>query len=318
MTVERTNDERPDVERLNIERRNTEQGEGGNEAIPHDTEVLDAFRARYIALRDGDFVPADADAVAQLCAQYAQRNGDPARLLELLVELPAPAQLKGERADECLVVIAATAGERAAQRELEHTYFARIPSFLASMKLDPALVEDIAQEVRQKLLVGEHPKILSYVGRGSLAALIRVTATRTAISALRKSRRETGELELDQAIGELDPERRHFKDHYRILFRDSFAAAVQGLSSRERNMIRLHFLQRVTLGQLASMYGVHRATVVRQLAATREKLVKGTRSHLKSHGAVATGDLESIVDLLKSRFDMSVEGLLASVSDLGQ
>ncbi len=269
---------------------------------------------RYEELRQSHALDlTGADAALALCETYRAEHGDPSRLLELLAELPK--KPSPEQGAECALVVAATQGSVPAQRQLEGEYFARIPAMLSSMKLDAARVEDVAQDVRQKLLVGEPPKILTYVGRGSLAALIRVSATRTAISALRKGGRETGELELDRAIGELDPERRHLKDHYREIFRDSFAAAVRSLDARERNMLRLHFLQRVTLEQLASMYGVHRATVVRQLASIREKIAKGTRVELKSHGAVGAGDLESIVDLLKSRFDVSVEGLLASMSD---
>ncbi|MFK7999575.1 MAG: sigma-70 family RNA polymerase sigma factor [Polyangiales bacterium] len=281
-----------------------------------DMNTTDTLRARYEKLRqEHGYELSDATGALALCETYSAAHGDASPLLELLAGLPKePTPDQGE---ECALVVAATQGSLPAQRRLETEYFARIPAFVASMKLGDALVDDVAQDVRQKLLVGEPPKILAYVGRGSLAALIRVTATRTAISTLRKGKRETQELELDRAIGELDPERRHLKDHYRGLFRESFAAAVQTLDPRERNMLRLHFLQKVTLQQLASMYGIHRATVVRQLAAIREKIAKGTRSGLKSHGAVGATDLESIVDLLKSRFDVSVEGLLASMSDHG-
>ena len=273
-----------------------------------------AMRDRYETLRRGHgFEATDTSAVVALCENYQAAHGDPLVLLELLAGLPK--EPTTEQGEECALVVAATQGSVTAQRRLEAEYFARVPAFIASMKLDAARIDDIAQDVRQKLLVGDPPKLLSYVGRGSLAALIRVTATRTAISALRKGKHETQELELDRAMGELDPERRHLKDHYRGIFRDSFAAAVQGLETRERNMLRLHFLEGVTLEQLASMYGVHRATVVRQLASIREKVAKGTRGALQSHGAVGARDLESIVDLLKSRFDVSVEGLLASMSD---
>lgn len=276
----------------------------------------DALRSRFETTRqEHGYDSLSADSAIALCEKYQAEHGDPSLLVDLLAGMPK--EPTGDQGEECLLVVAATRGILSAQRQLESEYFARIPAFVASMKLDAALVDDVAQDVRQKLLVGEPPKILAYVGRGSLSALIRVTATRTAISALRKGGRETQELELDRAIGELDPERRHLNDHYRVIFRDSFAAAVRSLETRERNMLRLHFLQRVTLQQLASMYGVHRATVVRQLASIREKIAKSTRHELKSHGAVGASDLESIVDLLKSRFDLSVEGLLASMSDHG-
>lgn len=193
-----------------------------------DMNTAEALHDRYETLRqEHGYELTGSNDAALLCETYRAAHGDASPLLELLAGLPK--EPSAEQGEECALVVAATQGSLSAQRRLEAEYFGRIPAFVASMKLGAALVDDVAQDVRQKLLVGEPPKILSYVGRGSLAALIRVTATRTAISALRKGKHETQELELDRAIGELDPERRHLKDHYREIFRESFAAAVQSL-----------------------------------------------------------------------------------------
>lgn len=274
----------------------------------------DDFEGRYAQeRRQLGFSVNAADSLGLVLRRYQDAYGDPERLLRLLAELPKEAN--PDRAEECYWAVAAAEGHREAAVHLEQHYFARIPSYLASMNQDPAFAEDIAQDVRQTLLVGTPPKLLSYVGRGSLPGLLRVTATRKAVSALRKQRDGGADFDLEQAMGELDPERRHLKEHYRPLFRESFARAVRSLSAQERNVLRLHYLQRVTLQQLAGMYGVHRATIVRQLAATREKLLKATGRHLKDHRVIVGEDLQSIVDLLKSRFDVSVEALLRSVSD---
>jgi RNA polymerase sigma-70 factor (ECF subfamily) len=89
--------------------------------------------------------------------------------------------------------------------------------------------------------------------------------------------------------------------------------AVGQLERRDRNLLRLHLLGGVTLEQLAQMYGVHRATVVRWLAAARSALFDATRAHVaRSLGAPAE-ELDQMFDLVRSRVELSVERLLASV-----
>jgi RNA polymerase sigma-70 factor, ECF subfamily len=73
-------------------------------------------------------------------------------------------------------------------------------------------------------------------------------------------------------------------------------ARGEAASRRDRDLLRLHFLGGVTLEQLAQMYGVHRATVVRSLAAARQ-----------------ADELDEMFDLVASRVELSIERLLASV-----
>ncbi len=256
-------------------------------------------------------------------ARFVQAaEADPALPLQAFVEalarLPQPlADLSDEAAAELALAVGAAAHSPRALRLLERDYFSLIPAALASMKLDPQRVDDVAQEVRQKLLVGDPPKILKYAGRGSLRGLIKVSATRAAISVLRRTQRETDPLSSREEPGEaeLDPERAILKEHYRPAFRKSFELAIGQLSPRERNLLRLHFLERVTLEQLAAMYGVSRSTIVRQLAALRESIAQRTKRELGQQLTLPAGELESILDLVRSRFDVSVGGLLRTLDD---
>jgi RNA polymerase sigma-70 factor (ECF subfamily) len=82
---------------------------------------------------------------------------------------------------------------------------------------------------------------------------------------------------------------------------------------RDRNLLRLHFLGGVTLEQLAQMYGVHRATVVRWLAAAREAVLAATRDHVAHAIGAPASELDEMFSLVKSRVELSVERMLASV-----
>ncbi|MCA9611101.1 MAG: sigma-70 family RNA polymerase sigma factor, partial [Myxococcales bacterium] len=99
-------------------------------------------------------------------------------------------------------------------------------------------------------------------------------------------------------------------ERYRGVFREAFEEAVGALSPRERNLLRLHFLRRVTLESLAELYGVHRATIVRHLAKIRERLDAATQAALRDRLGADKREVESVMDLIRSRFDVSVERML--------
>jgi len=278
--------------------------------------VIEELAKRYASVRAEVVEDLEAHLAATLATIEGAHPGlrfDRGRLVDHLGTLDKPIDALADESVEVAVVLAALDGDPSV---LEAEYLAMIPANLGSMKLDEAMVEEVTQEVRRKLLVGDPPKILDYVGRGSLRGLLKVTATRTAISMLRKQRHEApGDAAVLDRSGERDPELAFLKEHYRGAFRRAFEAAVAELEPRERNLLRLHFLRKVTLEQLATMYGVHRATIVRQLARVREKLDKATRRDLASALSLPKNELESVMDLVRSRFDVSVERLLRTMEE---
>ncbi len=70
------------------------------------------------------------------------------------------------------------------------------------------------------------------------------------------------------------------KVHYRSEFKAAFEAALATLSSRERNVLRLHILDGLNIEQIGTLYKAHRATVARWIAASRKKIDEGTRRAL--------------------------------------
>ncbi|MFK7984769.1 MAG: sigma-70 family RNA polymerase sigma factor [Sandaracinaceae bacterium] len=276
-----------------------------------------ALALPYLALRPDADDPDLESTLSRLCAlvEAADIPVDRLAFIEALAALPKPAgKLDDERVRELALGLACADGDRAALRRFENDYLAHVPRLIGSMKLADADVDDVVQEVRRKLLVaepGERPKIAGYAGRGSLRGLLKVTATRTALSMLRKSGRESpADDAMDAVVGEADPELNFLKARYRTAFREAFETAVEQLEPRQRNLLRLHFLRKVTLEDLASMYGVHRATVVRHLARARDDIDRATQRALRTQLEVSPRELESVMDLIRSRFDVSVERLL--------
>lgn len=216
---------------------------------------------------------------------------------------------------EIHLALACIRGDSAAIIAFDRAFLDVVPHALAGMKLTTATVEDIRATVRDKLLLAEGdtpPRVLGYAGRGRLRGLVQVTATRTAIDRIRLEEREA-ELPARELPGAGNLELSLIKAQYRAAFSAGFARAVAAASRRDRNLLRLHFLGGVTLEQLAQMYGVHRATVVRWLAAAREAVFGATRDHVADAIGAPSEELDEMFELVKSRVELSVERLLASI-----
>jgi len=282
---------------------------------------LVAARAPDAARALGDPEAAER-ALAALCGEAAGAwpgvEVAPAELVAALAEKLAgddPPPLTAAAATEIHLAIACARGEEAAIVAFDRAYLAVVPQALAGMKLPAATVEDVRATVRDKLLLADGarpPRVLAYAGRGRLRGLVQVTATRTAIDRIRLEEREA-ELPARDLAASADVAMSLIKAQYRAAFAAGFARAVETASRRDRNLLRLHFLGGVTLEQLAQMYGVHRATVVRWLAAARDAVFAATREHVAGALKAPPEELDEMFELVQSRVELSVERLLASI-----
>lgn len=230
-----------------------------------------------------------------------------------------PTALDDDAITELYLCCACNLGVAAAQAAFDERYLGNLAAALAHMKLDADTVDEVTQRVRRKLLVasdGGSAKIDEYAGRGKLRGLIKVVAVRAALDLLRKRKREAP-VAADELAAlptpERDPELAYIKESYRAEFSAAFERAVRQLTSRERNLLRMHQLRGVTLEQLAEMYDVHRATVVRWLARARAAVLDQTQKHLRTQLGVSREELDSMMELLHSRFDISVERIMQTI-----
>jgi RNA polymerase sigma-70 factor (ECF subfamily) len=219
---------------------------------------------------------------------------------------------------ELALACACASADRRALAIVEERYMSVVPPALAHMGLDAATVDDVAQAVRDKLLVadaGGEIKLLRYAGRGTLHGLVKVTAVRTAISLLRKHRGVAPPTDDFEQLAEPtdDPELHFLKARYREAFRGAFAKAVGTLEGRERNVLRLHHIGGMTLEQVARMYGIDRSTVVRLLQKIRGKLFTQTCAALREDLAIERAELDGVLELIRSRFEVSLGRLLETV-----
>jgi len=286
---------------------------------PMSRALADAYLAAAATADGTDALDRDAldQALAARCAEAAAALPDVAidrvALARALATRTTPTTIDTCDAIELALALACAAGDRAALARFEAEYLRPVPAGLAHMRLDRAVIDDVVQRTRTRLLVAEPgttARVVDYAGRGKLRGLVQVVATRLALDHTRAQPRGGADELDDLAAVADDPELAFLKATYRDAWKAAFTAAVGELDARGRNLVRLHHLTGVTLEQLAAMYGVHRATAVRWLADARAQLLRGTRKRLAATLAVSSDEVDSILALIGSRLEASVGRLL--------
>jgi RNA polymerase sigma-70 factor (ECF subfamily) len=144
-------------------------------------------------------------------------------------------------------------------------------------------VQDTLQEVWDRLLLGAEPKVKLYSGRGPLKAWVRVAATRVALDRQRARKRFAGHhIELTDCLAAPagSPEAAMLKSRFGHAFHEALRDAVSGLSSQERNVLRMHVTGHCSIDEIGRAYNVHRATAARWLERTRARIYDEVRQEL--------------------------------------
>jgi RNA polymerase sigma-70 factor (ECF subfamily) len=218
------------------------------------------------------------------------------------------------RAGDLYLAAAASAGDEDAVKTFDGTILSELPRWLARLHLAPDVVEEVRQLLRTKLLVGPPPKLAQYRASGPLAAWVRVSAVRTALDFCESidAASPRGDAAPDPLVKALDPEQQLIRQKYGALFERALKDAVAQLSKRDRNLLRFHYLSHMTFDAIARTYHVHRATVVRWLAAIRDDLDATVRIRLWQELGISPTELRSLWHAVGSNVEVSLSRLLVA------
>jgi RNA polymerase sigma-70 factor, ECF subfamily len=221
-----------------------------------------------------------------------------------------------ERAADLYLACACVERLPAAVAEFLGRFGKRIPVYLGRLARDPDLVAEVRQIVVTRSIVGDPgnpPSLNTYSGTGSLEGWLRATAVREALALNRRASRNTDGFEaaLEARTPWADHEISLFKQMYREPVSRAFAAACSQIGREDRALLRLHYVEGVTTANLANMYGISRATLIRRLAAARESLLERVKSALKDSARIADRDFDSILRLVQSQIDLRLSRVLA-------
>jgi hypothetical protein len=85
--------------------------------------------------------------------------------------------------------------------------------------------------------------------------------------------------------------------------------------SRERTLLRQHYVDGLGIDRLAPLHQVHRSTCARWIESARGKALRGVRNHLRARLGLDDAELEAAIAMVRSQLDLSLSRHLASGSD---
>jgi RNA polymerase sigma-70 factor (ECF subfamily) len=202
---------------------------------------------------------------------------------------------------------ACSVGDPCALGTLDRQHLTAVRSYLARIDSSADLADEAVQVLRTKLLTargGEAPKIASFAGRAPLGAWLRLAGVRTARGLMRSRARDvrldTGRADLGSNM--VDPETALLKARHGAEFSAAIERALLRLSPKERTLMRLYFVDGMSLQAIGRIYHVHEATISRRLSALRGGLLDAVREELD----VTAAELESLVGAVMSRLDVDI------------
>lgn len=205
-----------------------------------------------------------------------------------------------------------------AHQALETNYIGDgVARALAHMRLPNVAVQEVAQAVRETLLLGEEPRIGKVVGGGSLKGLINVMSVRLGLNWLRDHGRYDEPLEEPPPAQPPTPELAHMKKRYRNELKQAFELAADQITSEDRALLRFHLVEELSIDDVAAIYGIHRATAARRITRARDQLGAEARRVLARKAGLHQDDYASVVDLVESQLDLSLTRVLRTRSDAG-
>ncbi len=238
-------------------------------------------------------------------------------LARRLKEGASPERLAGARADHVYLAIACVDGNELAIVRFEAEFLDEVDACARRLRAQPDQADDVRGHLRRILFVSEpgRPAALGeFSGRGDLRSYLRVIATRELVRVINRGRREvaiTDESLLDRLAPISDPRVGQFREMYRADVDAAMRTSLIGLSDGSRALLRYSLLDGWSIDRIAALYGIHRATAARRIVAARTELGDAIRIELSRRLAIEIDEVDSVIRLVQSRIDASLERLLA-------
>lgn len=169
--------------------------------------------------------------------------------------------------------------------------------------------DELLQRLRTRLLVADGdtpPRIASYNGHGTLDSWLRTAALRQ-VADLHREQGDAvpADCLFDVPSSAPDPELNYLRGKYGDEVSSALRRGFARLTPRERLLLRQHGVDRLSVGQLAQLYGSHETTIVRRIARARLRLARLGRDELRRRLNASAAEIDSVLRLLDSQLELS-------------
>jgi RNA polymerase sigma-70 factor (ECF subfamily) len=230
---------------------------------------------------------------------------------------PASEPLDGIRSTDLYLATACAAGDAAALKHLDDRILCQIGATIRRIDSSPAFIDEVRQELRVHLLLprgDKPPRISEYSGRGALGGWVHVAAARLALTMKRAGGARSDVPSTRADPGTMDAETLYLRERYRDDLQTAFEETIRELTTRQRNILRMHFIDGIPLDRLATIYGMHRTTLGRWVTSTCDEIMATARRRLGARVQLPAGAMDSIVAILRSEIDFTASLLLSDAS----
>lgn len=213
-----------------------------------------------------------------------------------------------------LYLVAACVGENTdAFVAFEKEFLAPLTGRVGRITLSADQADELRQQLRCTLLLPPQPKIGLFRGQGPLGAWVRVCAVRAALAlvAARDARPETDTLVLDQLMSpHTDQEVAAIKSQYRDAFQGALEECFAKLPPRSKTLLRMHFLDGMSIDAMGLVFRVHRATVARWLVGIRHEVLEEICRKISFELRTSSSEFTQLVHLVRSEVQLSIRRIL--------
>jgi RNA polymerase sigma-70 factor len=158
------------------------------------------------------------------------------------------------------------------------------------------------------------PRISRYAAQGPLAAWLQVVVSRTAGAVAQAKGKPLDESRLERAVLDAPPaqapEVAVLKGKYGGILSEAMKAAAAKLSSRDRSLLAMKYVDGLSTEEIGRAYQVHRATAGRWAESARNALLEALRDELATRMGVSRLEVDSLVRALATRVDVSLRWVL--------
>jgi RNA polymerase sigma-70 factor (ECF subfamily) len=194
--------------------------------------------------------------------------------------------------------------DASALRVLNSDYIARLPRKFLTFPSGSDFADDVIQELRQRLLLPPEPRLSRYTATGPLLRWLNVVASRLAIDLRRSIRRDEREGPSFAIAHMVHPSVDTAEvQRYAPAIGATIRQAFLRLTWEERNLLRLYHLQGISLDRLASLNGVHRATVARWLSEIRHRLLVAVEAEVSARHKLTRSELLTVLRGVQAHID---------------
>ena len=197
-----------------------------------------------------------------------------------------------------------------ALRSFKARYFADVAQAVKRFDSSSSFADEVYQRLSDTLFVGREPgrgKIAGYSGRGPLGGFITTSAKRIALRLSAGAKRFQGEAELVKQFSHFtEQETALVKLRYRETFNQALSIALRQLAQRDRLVLRMNLVERVSTTRIATLYKVSQPTVSRWIQRTARQIFATVKDLVCDELNIDTRELESLLLVVRSQIEITL------------